>query len=132
MAPGEVLGDDFPEMTVKPVITHYDLEEPVLIPFESEFDDSIVIMKGNYLYFDGVVMGIARKDSPWDKTLTPAIVVGDIRSLRHLETPAGSRVVCYGNLKGDRPENVHFVKEEGAYHLSIRRRRNIKISDKVR
>ncbi len=132
LAPGEVLGDDFPEMTVKPVITHYDLEEPVLIPFESEFDDSIVIMKGNYLYFDGVVLGIAREGCEWDKTLTPAIVVGDIRSLRHLETPAGSRVVCYGNLKGDPPENVHFVKEEGAYHLSIRRRSNLKISEKVR
>ncbi len=132
LAPGEVLDEEFPEMTVKPVITHFHLGEPVLIPFDSDYNDSIVILKGNYLYFDGVVMCIARKDSPWDEALTPAIMVVDSRFLRQTGIPAGSQVVCYGSPKGDWPEHLHFVEEEGAFRLSTGRRGNIKISDKVR
>ncbi len=132
VAPGELFGDDFPEMTVKPVITRFHLGKPVLIPLESEFDDQLVIRKGNYLFFDGVVIGFDQEGYTWNEAFLPAIIVETGETGRNRGYPAGSRVVSYGRLRNDETGNIHHVLTDGAFRVSTGGRGASKISEKLR
>ena len=126
VASRKLLEEDFPEMVVKPVALHFRLQNPVLIPLESDYEDAVLIKHGRYLFFDGEVVGVDPDGKPWDITFPPAILVADAGAGNRTEYPPGSKVVSYAVLYQAGDLKVHSVKEQGAFRHRIRQHGDLK------
>jgi competence protein ComEC len=117
LASATLLKNEFPEWQVNPVIKHLCLKNPVIIPFENDFADRVVIKKGNYLFFDGTIICIPAEEIPLTDEIIPDIIISKNRLITLEELPGKTKIVSYArpipNKKNIR--KIHYINEEGAW-----------------
>jgi competence protein ComEC len=119
LAPGSFLKMAFPRWQVLPVIKRLRLKDPLMIPFEDDYRDSVLVKIGPVLFFDGTVICLQSTEYQNYRLIKPDIVL-----TKHMADLPGNlqgepTIISYDvNLYGtDYLPNVYRVNETGAWRF---------------
>jgi competence protein ComEC len=125
LSSAQLLKNDFPEWQVKPVIRHLRLKDPVVIPYEDDYTDQILVKRGNYLFYDGTVIWLQNEGNQPDASIMPDIVLTK-QSASGIENLSDKTyVISYAkNFPADVSNvKIHRINGMGAwrYHYNLKK-----------
>jgi competence protein ComEC len=127
VASAKTISSDFPDREVKSVTTRLRLKERILIKVESDYSDSLVVKRGNYLFFAGEVIGFQEKSRSIDLDSIDIFIATD----NYFIPDPGLKnlyMVSYSpNVNKDVEfQKVHYIQRQGAWCSQIIQRHSLK------
>jgi competence protein ComEC len=119
LAPASLLKENYPEWLVKPVIKHLRLKDPVVIPFEEDYSDRVLVKRGNYLYFDGTVIWLQHDENQRDESIISDIIITEQSAPEMENLSDRTSIISYAkNLpEASDKHKIHRINEMGAWRF---------------
>jgi competence protein ComEC len=115
-----ILKNEFPVREINTVIKKERLLKPVIIPLETDYSDAVLQKRGNWLFFDGTIIGFPEKNCKWDTVCKPDIIITGNTFSKSTRFPEHALILNYsGIICTDNPvnENVYWIQKQGAWRF---------------
>jgi competence protein ComEC len=117
LSSAQLLKNDFPEWQVNPVIKQLRLKDPVVIPFEADYTDHLLVKRGPYLFFDGTVIWLQNNEDHPDASVKPDVIIAGQSVAKVDNLPREASIISYAKNfpAASKKQNIHRVNEMGAW-----------------
>jgi competence protein ComEC len=115
-----LLKENYPEWLVKPVMKHLRLKDPVVIPFEEDYSDNVLIKKRNILFFNGSVLCIQNGKVPAPEKIKPDVLILDGTEFLNINPSDAKTVISYSRYPPANAETsgIYCIAKKGAWRCS--------------